>query len=75
MVNAFTHDGQLTVQIIQHQPNQKQTKQPEHKYVSFTVSDYVRMLSLRLITAKSKTTRTEHASDYYEVNSCIVRRT
>ena len=50
-------------------------KQPEHKYVSFTVSDYAQMLSLRVITAKSKTTRIEHVGDYYKGNSLIVRGT
>ena len=32
-----------------HQPNQQQTKQPEHEYVSFTVSDYAQMLSYRCV--------------------------
>ena len=73
MVNAFTHDGQLTVQIIQHQPNQQQTNKPEHKHVSFKVSDYGQILSPRVITAKSKTTRTEHVGDYYKGNSFITR--
>ena len=34
-------------------------------------SDYTQMLSLRLITAKSKTTRTKHVGDYYKGNSFI----
>ena len=50
-------------------------KQPEHKYVSLTVSDYAQMLSLRVITAKSKTTRTKYVGDYYKGNSFIVRST
>ena len=44
-VRRVPHDCQLIVKIIQYQPNQQQTKQPEHKKVSFTVIDYAQTVS------------------------------
>ena len=44
-----------------------------YKNAATPKSDYAKMLSLRVTTAKPKTTRTEHVGDYYKGNRFIVR--
>ena len=46
-----------------------------YKNAAAPKSAYAQMVSLRVITAKSKTTRTEHVGDYYKGNSFTVPST